>query len=48
MCKILEISTSGYYSYKEPINVKDENTEKIINIFNQSAFKGFNFFENFI
>ncbi len=36
MCKILEISTSGYYSYKEPINVKDEHTEKIINIFNQN------------
>ena len=36
MCKILEISTSGYYSYIEPINEKDEYTEKIIRIFNQN------------
>ena len=36
MCKILEISTSGYYNYKEPINEKDEYTEKIIRIFNQN------------
>lgn len=33
MCTILEISTSGYYNYKEPEIVKDEHTELVTKVF---------------
>ena len=36
MCSILEISTSGYYSYKEPEVAKVEHTELVTRIFNEN------------
>lgn len=36
MCKILEISTSGYYNYKEPEQAKDEHTKLVSKIFNEN------------
>lgn len=36
MCNILEISTSGYYNYKEPEQTKDEHTKLVSKIFNEN------------
>ena len=40
MCKILQISRSGFYKYKEPQENKDEHTELVSKIFrdNQKAY----------
>lgn len=36
MCKILGISRSGYYNYKETITSEDEHTETVKKIFNEN------------
>lgn len=40
MCRILNISRSGYYNYKDPVERKDEYTELVTKIFyeNQKAY----------
>lgn len=36
MCKVLNISRSGYYKYKDPVKSKDIYTDLVIKVFNQN------------
>ncbi len=36
MCKVLNISRSGYYKYKDPVESKDIYTDQVIKVFNEN------------